>query len=47
MTIVPKEKWMRITDLLIFLGRRVCTAKKPKCGLCILNNLCPSAYTFA
>jgi len=46
MTIVPKEKWMRITDLLIFLGRRVCTAKKPKCKLCVLNKLCPSAFTF-
>jgi len=47
MTIVPREKWMRITDLLIFLGRRVCTAKKPKCDLCVLNKLCPSAFTFA
>jgi len=46
MTIVPKEKWMKITDLLIFLGRRVCTAKKPRCELCVLNKLCPSAFTF-
>lgn len=44
--IVPRDKWMRITDLLIFLGRRVCTAKKPKCDICILNKLCPSAFTF-
>lgn len=47
MTIVPREKWIRITDLLIFLGRRVCTAKKPTCELCVLNKLCPSAFTFA
>ena len=47
MTIVPREKWMRITDLLISLGRRVCTAKKPKCDMCVLNKLCPSAFTFA
>ncbi|MGA3192144.1 MAG: endonuclease III [Candidatus Bathyarchaeia archaeon] len=47
MTIVPRDKWMRITDLLIFLGRRVCTAKKPKCEVCVLNKLCPSAFTFA
>ncbi|MGD0495388.1 MAG: endonuclease III [Candidatus Bathyarchaeia archaeon] len=47
MTIVPREKWMRITDLLIFLGRRVCNAKKPKCELCVLNKLCRSAFTFA
>jgi endonuclease-3 len=46
MKIVPKNKWMRITDLLIFLGRRVCVAKKPKCEICVLNELCPSAFTF-
>lgn len=46
MRIVPKEKWMRITDLLIFLGRRICIARKPKCGICILNQICPSAFTF-
>jgi len=46
MRIVPKEKWMRITDLLIFLGRRVCIAKKPKCEVCVLNKICPSAFTF-
>jgi endonuclease-3 len=46
MRIVPKNKWMRITDLLIFLGRNVCTAKKPKCQICVLNKMCPSAFTF-
>jgi endonuclease-3 len=45
MNIVPKECWMRITDLLIFHGRRVCPAKKPKCGTCVLNKICPSAFT--
>ena len=43
MEIVPKEKWMRFADLLIFHGRRICTAKNPKCGECILNKICPSA----
>ena len=46
MIIVPKDKWMRITDLLIFHGRRVCTAKKPNCAGCVLNKICPSAFTF-
>ena len=46
MSIVPKEKWMRLTDLLIFHGRRVCTAKKPNCAGCVLNKICPSAFTF-
>jgi endonuclease-3 len=47
MNIVPRDKWMRITDLLIFHGRRVCTAKKPKCAECVLNKICPSAFTFS
>lgn len=47
MQIVPKDKWMRITDLLIFLGRNVCIAKKPKCEICALNKICPAAFTFS
>jgi endonuclease-3 len=46
MKIVPRDKWMRITDLLILLGRNVCAAKKPKCEICVLNKICPSAFTF-
>jgi endonuclease-3 len=46
MDLVPKDKWMRITDLLIFHGRRVCVAKKPRCDACVLNKICPSAFTF-
>jgi len=46
MEIVPKTEWMRVTDLLIFHGRRICMARKPKCGVCVLNKLCPSAFTF-
>jgi len=44
--IVPKDYWMKITDLLIFHGRRVCIAQKPKCVICILNRICPSAFKF-
>jgi endonuclease-3 len=47
MSIAPKDKWMRLTDLLIFHGRRVCTAKKPNCAGCVLNKICPSAFTFS
>ncbi|MBS7635400.1 endonuclease III [Candidatus Bathyarchaeota archaeon] len=41
--IVPKDKWLRFADLLIFHGRRICTAKDPKCGECVLNKICPSS----
>jgi len=44
MKIVPKNYWKRITDLLIFHGRRICVARNPKCGICILNKFCPSAF---
>jgi len=46
MQITPKEKWMPLTDLLIFHGRKVCMAKKPRCEICVLNKICPSAFTF-
>jgi len=46
MQITPKEKWMKLTDLLIFHGRQVCFARKPKCEVCVLNEICPSAFTF-
>ena len=47
MRIVSKDKWMRITDLLIFHGRQVCNARKPRCDVCVLNKICPSAFTFS
>jgi endonuclease III len=46
MRLVPKEQWMRITDLLIWHGRQVCTAKKPNCAGCLLNMICPCAFAF-
>jgi endonuclease-3 len=41
---VPKAKWGHFPYLLIEHGRAVCTAKKPKCALCLLNDICPSAF---
>ena len=46
MEIVPKADWKRITDLLISLSRQVCKARKPNCKDCVLNRICPSAFTF-
>ena len=44
MALFPKDMWLKVTDLLIAHGRRVCKAKKPNCGVCVLNELCPSAF---
>ena len=46
MQIVPRNKWMRISDLLIFHGRRICSSRKPKCEICVLRQMCPSASMF-
>ncbi len=46
MNLFPKKQWSKLTDLLIFHGRRVCTARSPDCRGCVLNELCPSAFTF-
>lgn len=39
--IVPKEKQIRFCHLLQYHGRRVCIAKKPRCPVCVINDLCP------
>ena len=39
----PRETWTMLSHLLIWHGRRVCDAKKPRCAGCTLNDICPSA----
>jgi endonuclease-3 len=41
--IVPRADWGRFPHLLIWHGRRVCHARSPLCGECVLVDLCPSA----
>ena len=43
MPLFPRERWAVLSHLLIFHGRRVCFARKPACGECVLNAVCPSA----
>ncbi len=42
MAITPKAEWGNISHLLIFHGRKVCQAKKPKHDACVLYDICPS-----
>jgi endonuclease-3 len=44
MEIVPRSDWFQLTYLLIEHGRAVCTAKRPRCGVCLLQDICPSAF---
>ncbi len=41
---VPKAKWGHFPYLLIEHGRAVCQARKPRCEVCILSDICPSAF---
>jgi endonuclease-3 len=43
MALFPSERWTMLAHLLIWHGRRVCEARKPRCGKCVVNALCPSA----
>jgi endonuclease-3 len=39
----PQEDWGLLSHLLIFHGRQVCIARRPRCEVCPLAQLCPSA----
>ena len=41
MEIVPEDEWIDFSHRLIQHGRRVCVARKPRCGDCFLADLCP------
>ena len=43
MKLFPQENWAMLSHLLIFHGRRICVARVPKCGICPLNDICPSS----
>ena len=43
MRLYPREDWGLLSHLLIFHGRQVCIARRPKCGECVLARLCPSS----
>lgn len=46
MELVPREQWTDFGLRMVQHGRYTCTARKPKCGECPLEDLCPSAHTF-
>jgi endonuclease III len=43
MPLFSREDWALLAHLLIFHGRRVCEARRPKCEVCVLNDICPSS----
>jgi len=43
MALFPRERWTLLSHLLIWHGRRVCDARRPRCEACAVSHLCPSS----
>lgn len=41
--LIPKDEWIMFSHRLIWHGRKVCDARKPKCPACSMKKFCPSA----
>lgn len=42
--IFPRSDWDMLSHVLIFHGRRLCSAQRPACAACPVQNDCPSAF---
>jgi len=43
MELFDRDHWTMLSHLLIWHGRRVCIARRPKCEECVVSHLCPSS----
>jgi endonuclease III len=43
MKLFERDRWTMLSHLLIWHGRRICIARRPKCEQCALNDICPSS----
>jgi endonuclease-3 len=43
MGLFPPDRWTMLSHLLIWHGRRVCIARRPRCEACAVSHLCPSS----
>lgn len=43
MELFPQDQWALLSHLLIFHGRQICVARRPRCQDCVLSDLCPSS----
>jgi len=46
MVLFPREEWGKLTDLMISHGRKICIARRPKCEICPVRELCHYYTTF-
>ncbi len=47
MALLPSKEWINFSHRLIWHGRKICAARKPKCGECSIASCCPSAGTIS
>lgn len=45
-SVVPRKDWIQFSHMVIWHGRKTCVARKPKCDVCPLAPVCPSAGKF-
>ena len=43
MKVIPQEKWILFSHQIIWHGRKLCIARRPKCAECLLENICHAA----
>jgi len=46
MPLFDRDHWTMVSHLLIEHGRTICEARRPKCEICFLNDICPAAKTW-
>ncbi|MFO7446152.1 MAG: endonuclease III [Ignavibacteriaceae bacterium] len=44
--LLPEEDWINSSHYLANHGRKICIARRPKCGECVISRYCPSAFLF-
>jgi len=44
--LLPQDRWSDFSHAMLFHGRAVCEAKKPRCDACVVADECPSAFKF-
>lgn len=42
MELLPQDRWLAVEHLLIWHGRKVCDARRPRCEACVVASLCPT-----
>jgi endonuclease III len=43
MKIIPENRWVLFSHQVIFFGRQICIARRPKCDICPLDSVCYSS----